>query len=155
MAMVFAPYAPPGTDISRVIRLCLVHDMPEIYAGDTPFHDQAGREQAAQREWHAAMRLFGLLPLEEQATLKAFWNEFELGQTPEALFARALDRIQPLLQFFFSSSYHWKELKITRATAEERNLPIIMKGAPALWNMLILPLFDVAEAQSVFADPTD
>jgi putative hydrolases of HD superfamily len=98
MALVLAGHAPAGTDISRVVAMVLLHDLVEIDAGDLFVY--AGEEAQARQEVaeHAAAdRIFALLPASQAATFRALWDEFEERRTPEAKFARALDRLQPML----------------------------------------------------------
>ena len=98
MALTLAEHAPAGTDLNRVIRLLLVHDLVEIHAGDLHFDapdaDHAAQAQAEERAAHA---LYGLLPDDQQADFHALRSEFEARLTPEARFARALDALQPML----------------------------------------------------------
>jgi putative hydrolases of HD superfamily len=98
MALVLAEHAPPGTDLSRVMAMVVVHDLVEIDAGDLSVYADAeaqARQQAAERA--AADRIFGILPAPQAAAVRALWEEFEERQTPEARFARALDRLHPML----------------------------------------------------------
>ncbi|HEY3415737.1 MAG TPA: HD domain-containing protein, partial [Armatimonadota bacterium] len=98
LAIVLHEYAAESeTDLPRVIELVLAHDLVEIDAGDTFLYDQVGYTDKPEREQAAADRIFGLLPADQATYLRGLWEEFEDGQTPEARFARALDRIEPLL----------------------------------------------------------
>lgn len=98
MALTLAEYAPPDADINRVLRLLLVHDLVEIYAGDTHFDtDAAGKAAQQASEVRAAEQLFALLPPDQQALFHDLWQEFEAQETPEARFAKALDALQPML----------------------------------------------------------
>ena len=98
MALVLAEHAPPGTDLGRVMAMVVLHDLVEIDAGDLFAYaaptDQARQERA---ERAAADRLFALLPPGQASSLRALWEEFEERATAEAKFARALDRLQPML----------------------------------------------------------
>ncbi|MHA0034975.1 HD domain-containing protein [Deinococcus sp. PESE-13] len=98
LALTLAEYAPAGTDVGRVVRLLLVHDLVEIGAGDLSF-DAPAEAQAAQQEAEAraAAELFGLLPTDQAAEFLGLWQEFEARQTTEVRFARALDALQPML----------------------------------------------------------
>ena len=98
MALVLAGHAPPGTDLARVLAMLLVHDLVEIDAGDLfVYADGAAlaRQEVAERA--AADRIFALLPDPQAAEIRGLWDEFEERRTPEARFARALDRLQPML----------------------------------------------------------
>jgi putative hydrolase of HD superfamily len=98
MVLTLGESAPAGTNLNRVTELLLVHDLVEIYAGDTFFDvsSEAHRQQA-EDEGRAAGRLFSLLPEDQRGRFHGLWQEFEARQTPEARFARALDALQPLL----------------------------------------------------------
>src|SRR5580692_1542048 len=110
MALVLRDYAPPGTDLNRVTAMLLVHDLVEIDAGDLFVYADAAaqaRQEAAERA--AADRIFGLLPPGQGAGLRALWDEFEERGTPEAKFARALDRLQPMLANYYLGGGTWQE----------------------------------------------
>ena len=98
MAMTLGGHAPPGTDLGRVMAMLVVHDMVEIDAGDLFLYaDSAALARQEQAERAAADRIFALLPEPQAAEVRALWDEFEERRTPEARFARALDRLQPML----------------------------------------------------------
>ena len=108
MALALAEHAPPGTDIGRVVAMLLLHDLVEIDAGDLFLY--AGAEAQARQEaadHAAAARLFGLLPEDQARWAAALWDEFEARQTAEARFARALDRLQPMLENFRADGGTW------------------------------------------------
>ena len=98
MALVLAGHAPPGTDLARVMAMLVVHDMVEIDAGDLFLYSDStalARQEEAERA--AADRIFAILPEPQASAVRALWDEFEKRRTPEARFARALDRLQPML----------------------------------------------------------
>ena len=109
MAIVLQEYAEPGTDLLATIRMLLIHDLVEIDAGDTYVYDQLGTSDQADRERAAARRVFGLLPEPLATDLYQAWEEFEARVTPEARFARAIDRLQPLLHNYYTSGLSWKQ----------------------------------------------
>ena len=132
MASVLAEHAEGPVDVSRVVRMLLVHDLVEIDAGDTFAYDAAANLERAQRERIAADRIFGLLPGEQAAELRALWEEFEALATPDARFAAALDRLQPLLNNHHSSGGSWRAHRVSRSQVLRRMEPI--RGAiPSLW----------------------
>src|SRR6201999_4403107 len=100
LAVLLADTVPPEVDAARVIRMLLVHDLVEVDAGDTFAYDSGANLDREDREQAAAARLFGLLPETQAAELRALWEEFEAGVTPDARFAVAIDRFQPLLLNF-------------------------------------------------------
>jgi putative hydrolase of HD superfamily len=131
-ALALAEHAPAGTDLLRVVRMALVHDLVEIDAGDTFCYDAPAHLDKEERETRAAERIFGLLPPEQAAEMRSLWNEFEAGETPDARFAVALDRLQPLLVNMHSGGGSWKLHGITRAQVLRRMAPI-REGAPGVW----------------------
>ncbi len=124
MATLLAEFAPPATNVRRVIEMLLVHDIVEIDAGDTFAYDAAGNADRAQRESAAADRLFGLLPPDQGSRLRALWEEFEAGASDEARYAIALDRLQPLLQNVHADGGAWRTHGVTREQVLARMQPI-------------------------------
>ncbi|MTH79011.1 HD domain-containing protein [Paracoccus aestuariivivens] len=139
-ALVMAPHAGEGVDIGRVIRMLILHDLVEIDTGDVPIHSQDGsaHHSATQMaaEDAAADRLFGMLPAEQGLALRALWTEFEANQTPDAVFAKSLDRAQPVMQNIASGGGSWVEYNVTYAQLVERVGVRIQRGAPTIWDWL-------------------
>ena len=132
MAAVLAEHAEPEVSIPRVMRMLLVHDLVEIDAGDTFAYDTAANSDRESRERVAADRIFGLLPAEQEGELRALWEEFEAQSTPDARFAAALDRLQPLLNNHHSDGGSWRVHRVSRSQVLRRMEPI--RGAiPSLW----------------------
>lgn len=136
MAPVLAEYAEAPVDMGRVIRMVLIHDIVEIDAGDTYCYDTDGNLDKAEREIHAADRIFGLLPQDQEVQLRSLWEEFETMDTPEAKFARSLDRLMPLLHNFHTGGRSWREHRITRSQVMERMRPV-REGSEALWRLAV------------------
>ncbi len=134
MALVLAEYAPSGTDLSRAVRMLVVHDLVEIDAGDTFVYDERGAQDKAGRERAAADRLFGLLPADQGCELRNLWEEFERRDTPEARFAAALDRLQPMLHNYLTGGLAWRKHGVTADRVHARNRHI-GDGSPALWDV--------------------
>jgi len=134
MAMVLSEYAGSDTiNLLHVIRMVLVHDLVEIDAGDTYCYDEAGYKDKTQREITAAERIFNLLPPDQATEVRALWDEFEASQTPEAKFANALDRLQPLMHNVFTNGRMWKKHGIVKSQVIGRNRKIA-DGTPDLWT---------------------
>jgi putative hydrolase of HD superfamily len=121
------------TDLLQVIKMVLVHDIVEIDAGDTFVYDLAAHSDKREREEKAALRIFGLLPDDQSTELRALWDEFESRETPEAMFAAALDRFQPLLSNYHAGGGAWVRHGIKASQVLERNRHI-QDNAPALWE---------------------
>ena len=132
MAVLLREYAAQEVDLLRAVEMLLVHDIVEIDAGDTFAYDEAGHADKEAREKEAAERLFGLLPAEQGGRLRALWDEFEARQTPEARYAAAMDRLQPMLLNLATEGGGWKEHGITKGQVLEYNRHM-GEGAPALW----------------------
>jgi len=132
MSLVLGQYAPPGTDLSRVTAMVLVHDLVEIDAGDL-FVYAGAQAQADQEEAEraAADRLFALLPASQGAEFRALWDEFEERRTPEAKFARALDRLQPMLANYQLGGGTWTQHGVT-ASQVLAKVALIEDGSAAL-----------------------
>lgn len=135
MATTFAEHAPPGADITHAIELLLLHDIVEIDAGDTDCYDTEGYRTKAAREDAAATRIFGLLPPDQAARMRMLWEEFEANETPSALYANALDRLQPMLLVRHARYRDWSIRATTREQVLGRMGPV-EHGAPGLWKIV-------------------
>jgi putative hydrolase of HD superfamily len=133
MATVLSEHAAQPVDLLRVLQMLLVHDLVEIDVGDTFVYDVAGRAGKAERESIAARRIFGLLPGDQSQHLLALWEEYEAKDTPSARFARALDRLEPLMLNHASGGRSWTEHGITADRVREVNRHI-EEGSAALWE---------------------
>ncbi|RGP37636.1 HD domain-containing protein [Pseudotabrizicola alkalilacus] len=137
-ALVLADQAAPGVDINRVIRMLLIHDLVEIDVGDVPIHSANGLAHGSVEtvvaEQRAADRIFGLLPNDLRDDLRVLWEEFEAAQTPDAVFAKSLDRVQPVMANLMSGGGTWTTYNVTADQLESRVGAKIARGAPALWD---------------------
>jgi putative hydrolase of HD superfamily len=136
MALVLGEYAGDGVDAARAARMVLVHDVVEIDAGDTFAYDAAANVGKEAREQLAARRLFGMLPDDQAAELRGLWEEFEAGETPDARFAVALDRLQPLLVNHAAGGGSWRDHRVTREQVLSRMRPI-EHALPSLWPAVV------------------
>jgi putative hydrolase of HD superfamily len=146
IALVLAEYAAETVDVSKVIKMLLVHDIVEIDAGDTFAYDVAGYLDKEVRERTAADRLFGLLPQEQERELRGLWEEFEAQQTAEARFANMADRLMPALQNYHNGGGTWREANIDRQAVDRRMQPLA--AAPAVHDY-VKQLLDRAVAQGM------
>ncbi len=145
MACVLSEYAPTGTDVMQAVKMLLLHDLVEIDAGDAPCYDAQANIGKADREQQAADRLFGLLPPNQSAELRAIWDEFEAQETVTAHFAAALDRLQPLLLNQQNKGENWQRYCVTRREVTKRVGPIEW-GMPELWPFVQQVLDDCVAA---------
>ncbi len=135
-ALVLAEHANRPVNIDRVIRMLLVHDLVEIDAGDNPIHGNHDPVEMARIEQAAADRIFGLLPKDQATSLRALWEEFEAAETDDAIFAKSIDRVQPVVSNLESGGESWITYKVSRAQVETRVGVKVQRGAPALWDKL-------------------
>ncbi|MCY9804915.1 HD domain-containing protein [Vibrio scophthalmi] len=133
MAVLMQEHANQPVDISKVMKMLLLHDIVEIDAGDTFVYDVAASAQQEEKERAAAERLFGLLPSDQATELKNIWLEFERAQTAEAKYAKALDRIIPMLLNYHNGGQSWQEHNVTKQQALTVNRRI-EDGSSTLWH---------------------
>lgn len=133
-----------GVDIDRVTKMAIIHDLVEIYAGDTPAQDIAASIGKEEREREAADRLFALLPDEQAQEYRGMWEEFDTMETPDAIYASAVDRFQSMFLIHKNGAGSaWVKFKTTTDRVRTRMLPI-KTAIPALW-----PWIEDAIAESV------
>ncbi len=132
VAMAMAPHAAEPVDIERVIRILLVHDIVEVDAGDVDIYDVEGRKAKEAEEIAAADRIFALLPEPQASELRALWDEYEARATPEARFAYACDRLQPLLLNLATGGATWHARGVTSSQVKAINGPLA-EGLAGVW----------------------
>ena len=131
MASILAEYANDTVDISRVVKMVLVHDVAEIDHGDVIVYRRT--DEDSERERRAARRIFGMLPDDQRDEYFALWEEFEARETTDARFAAAIDRLEPVLQNILRNGESWN----THGIASERVFEInarIADGSAGLWS---------------------
>jgi putative hydrolase of HD superfamily len=132
MALALAEHAPPGVDIGTVIRMLVLHDLVEIDAGDLfVYAPEAEQERQREAELAAAERIFALLPDDQANGLRRLWLEFEERATPEAKFARAIDRLQPMLENVRIGGGTWQAQAVTADQVLDK-VRLIDDGSAAL-----------------------
>ena len=130
-ALTLQEHANEPIDVSRVIKMVLLHDIVEIDAGDTFIYDDIGNADKAEREQAAADRLYGLLPDSQKDEYMAIWHEFEAAESADAKFANAIDRLMPLIHNFMAEGGSWQKFGINRAKVDTLS-PKIYRGSQAL-----------------------
>jgi putative hydrolase of HD superfamily len=149
MALVLMEHTSTASmDQLRVLKMLLVHDIVEIDSGDTFCYDVVGAATKAERELSAAERIFSLLPSDQCREVRALWDEFEAGITPEAQLAQGLDRLQPILQNLRTGGASWRQHGVTKAQVLAYNQKI-GKALPEIWAAVKCQL-DEAEANNFF-----
>ena len=152
-ALVLAPYASEPIDLGTAVAMALVHDIVEIDAGDTfAYDDTEAAATKVEREEAAADRLFGMLPTATGARFRELWDEYERGDTPEARFVMAVDRMAPMLLNLAEGASTWREHGITRSRVIARNGKYIEQSLPGAWSIVLAKLDDAVANGGV--DPT-
>lgn len=146
-ARILSEHANEPVDVDRVVLMLMVHDIVEVDAGDVPLHSvqtaDARREQQA-REQAAAERLFGLLPTDQAELLRSCWQEFEAGISAEARFAKAVDRLQPILLNALTQGGTWLDYQV-RVDQMLTRCARIADGSQTLWSMANAIFSEAAE----------
>ncbi len=148
MVMVLSEYAERDVEVEKVLKMVLIHDLVEIDAGDTYAYNFEAREDKKEREREAAERIFGLLPADQAEEFRALWEEFEALETPEARFANAVDRVQPLIHNYSTNGESWREHGIRCDEVLEQSKQI-KQGSTYLWEYA-KQLIETAVEQQMF-----
>lgn len=133
MALLFSEHVKIKPDIGRVVKMLVVHDLIEIYAGDTFAFDVEANKSKEEKEAAAADKLFSQLPKEQGDEIRSLWEEFDEMKTPDAVYASCMDRIQPFLHNTLTEGATWKEGNVSRSQVEKR-LAIVKENMPELWK---------------------
>ena len=145
-ALILAPFASEPVDVATAVAMALVHDIVEIDAGDTFAYDEAdGAATKQAREEAAADRLFGVLPAATGRWFRELWDEYERGDTPEARFVMAIDRLAPMMLNLAEGASTWREHGISRSRVIARNGKYIEASLPQAWTAVLAQL-DAASA---------
>ena len=120
MSYLFREYANEDVDISKVMLMCLIHDIVEIDAGDTYAYDDEAIKSQKEREEKAKQRIFSILPDDQKEELMSLFEEFEENVSPEARYAHAMDNLQPLILNNSNDGADWKEHGIKADRVYER-----------------------------------
>ena len=135
MALLFKEYCVEEPSVERAIKMCVVHDLIEIYAGDTFAYDVSGNASKADRENEAADRLFAQLPSEQGAEIRALWEEFDAMETVDAKYAACLDRIQPFLHNTLTEGHTWRDGGAVRSQVEKR-MTVVREFMPEVYKWI-------------------
>lgn len=133
MAILMAEHANEPVDVLKTVTMILIHDIVEIDAGDTYAYDEEGKKSQKERETAAAERLFGILPEDQGKELKALFEEFEEGKTPEARFAHTMDNMQPMMLNAATKGKGWIEHQIHLSQVMKRN-EHTAEGSEEIWE---------------------
>lgn len=135
MAMLFEEYAKEPVNVPRAVEMCVVHDLIEIYAGDTFAYDIKANEGKAEREKEAADKLFSQLPQEQGKMIRSLWEEFDTMETPDAKYAACMDRLQPFMHNSLTDGFTWVESGTNRKVVEKR-MAVIKDFMPEVYEWI-------------------
>ncbi|MES2555779.1 MAG: HD domain-containing protein [Bacteroidota bacterium] len=133
MAIVLLEHSNKSVDLLKVLKMVLIHDIVEIDAGDTFIYDTQKNHSNTDEERLAAQRIFGMLPTEQAEEFITIWEEFEAGVTDEAKFAKAMDRLEPLLQNTSNNGGTWAEFDVNFEKVHQKK-SVIKEGSNSIWN---------------------
>ncbi len=136
-------------DLLKTLKMILVHDLVEVYAGDTNFWDHKAREDKQGREEEAAKKLFNKLPDDFKKEFTNLWHEFEECKNNEAKIAKSIDRLQAVGQHISSKGIGWREMNVTPKMMEEKVYPLIEDDfLKNMWK----EFFELAKKEKMLAD---
>lgn len=133
MAIVLAEYANEPVDALKVVKMVLIHDIVEIDSGDVFMYDTVKNHDNFDEEFAAAKRIFGILPQKQAEEMINLWVEFEEMKTPESKFARAVDRLEPLLQNVSNNGGTWREFDVKYQQVMDKK-GLIRQGSEEIWK---------------------
>lgn len=133
MTVLLSEYANEEIDVLRTMTMLLIHDLVEIYAGDTYAYDEEGKKTQKRRELAAADRLFQMLPEDQGKKFREIWEEFEAENTPESRFARTMDNLQPMMLNAATDGKSWADrgIRLSQILGRNKNTA---KGSEVLWE---------------------
>lgn len=144
MAMILQEYSNEKINLCKVIKMLLIHDLVELYAGDTFCYDEEANKDKKERELAAAEKISNMLEDEKGCEIISLWEEFEEMETPEALFAASMDRLQPMLNNYYNDGGTWKEYNVAKSDIYKRAAPI-KESSKDLWSFIEHMLEDAFE----------
>lgn len=151
MTLLLNEYSNEKIDVMKTMTMLLIHDLVEVYAGDTYAYDEEGKKTQAEREAKAAEKLYGLLPEDQGEYLKSVWLEFEAQETAEAKFARTMDCFQPLILNDATDGKSWKEHGVRKSQVMGRNKST-HAGSEEIWEYAREHLIDKNVANGNITD---
>ena len=128
MVFLFAEYIEEEIDLLKVVKMVLIHDVIEIYAGDTFCFDAVAMEDKEERELASADKIFGLLDKDQELEFRSLWEEFEACETREAEYAAMLDRLHPFIMNYVNEGGTWTQHGISVEKVYKRNQITLAKG---------------------------
>ncbi|WP_247948707.1 HD domain-containing protein [Streptococcus gordonii] len=150
MALVFREYIPEEVNMEKVMSMLLIHDLGEIYAGDTFIFDDVGKSDSYHRELESLKISLDKLPLDQQNSFLELWQEFETGISIEAKYARVLDALVPLLNHLEVAQPHDNPHGLTKTQVIAKK-SFIQETSETLWK-LAQEVIDQSVARGLYLD---
>ncbi|EGC23566.1 HD domain-containing protein [Streptococcus sanguinis] len=150
MALVFREYIPEEVNLEKVMSMLLIHDLGEIYAGDTFIFDDLGKSDSYDREFESLKISLGKLPSDQQDTFLKLWQEFETGVSIEAKYARVLDALVPLLNHLEVAQPYDNPHNLTKSQVIAKK-SFIQETSEILWK-LAQEVIDQSVAKGLYLD---
>ena len=150
MALVFREYIPEEVNLEKVMSMLLIHDLGEIYAGDTFIFDDVGKSDSYDRELESLKISLEKLPLDQQDSFLELWQEFETGISIEAKYARVLDALVPLLNHLEVAQPHDNPHGLTKSQVISKK-SFIQETSETLWE-LAQEVIDQSVAKGLYLD---
>ncbi|GHU36288.1 hydrolase [Bacilli bacterium] len=135
VATLLKEYYPSELNLAKVITMLLLHDLGEIYAGDTWVFDETGKASSQERELRSIKTSLGKLPQDQSKDLQALWQEFEHGDSDESRYARAIDAITPLINHLVVSENNYNPDKLTSQMVLQKKA-FIQQDSEILWQLV-------------------
>ena len=133
-AMVLQDYYPERLNMEKVMSMLLIHDLGEIYAGDTWVFDDEKKLHSHDRELESIEKTMSILPEEKYLNMKNSWLEFEKGQSTEARYARVIDALVPLINHLEVSELNYNPDHISSEMVLEKK-KFIKDESEELWKL--------------------
>ena len=150
MALVFREYIPEEVNLEKVMSMLLIHDLGEIYAGDTFIFDDVGKSDSYDREFESLKISLDKLPSDQQESFLGLWQEFETGISMEAKYARVLDALVPLLNHLEVAQPHDNPHDLTKSQVIAKK-SFIQETSESLWK-LAQEVIDKSVAKGLYLD---
>ena len=150
MALVFREYIPEEVNLEKVMSMLLIHDLGEIYAGDTFIFDDVGKRDSYHRELESLKISLDKLPSDQQDSFLGLWQEFETGISMEAKYARVLDALVPLLNHLEVAQPHDNPHGLTKTQVIAKK-SFIQETSEILWK-LAQEVIDQSVAKGLYLD---
>ena len=143
--------AEDAVDIAHVVKMTLIHDLIEVYAGDTFAYDDEALANKEQRELEAADQIFSMLPQDQGAQMRTLWDEFEAKETKESRFANAVDRLQPFMNNHHTDGHTWRFGTVSTSKVYKR-MDVVREVIPAMWPYVEEVIADAVNKGFLIAD---